>query len=145
MTGPVQVLVLGFEEPEFSGEVMAELNRLGDAGMARLLDVLLVSRTADGHRDAAGAAGRGPGLRSAGRCAPAARATTPARTASRTRTTWSLDDAVPATGAAAIALIEHTWAQPLVGAIRGAGGRLLDETWLAPDDLALLETLAGPE
>ena len=54
---------------------------------------------------------------------------------------WSLDDAVPPTGAAAIALIEHTWAKPLVHAIRGAGGRLLDETWLGPDDVALLETL----
>ena len=41
-----------------------------------------------------------------------------------------------------MALIEHTWAQPLVLAIRGAGGRLLDETWLAPDDRELLGRLA---
>jgi len=44
-------------------------------------------------------------------------------------------------GVAAVALIEHTWAQPLVLAIRRAGGRLLDETWLAPDDVELLGRL----
>ena len=58
-------------------------------------------------------------------------------------TAWSLDEAVPPGGVAAVALIEHTWAQPLVGAIRRAGGQLLDETWLAPPDLELLERLAG--
>ena len=49
MTGPVQVLVVGFEKPSLSGEILAELTRLGDAGIVRLLDVLLVSRTEDGH------------------------------------------------------------------------------------------------
>jgi hypothetical protein len=48
---------------------------------------------------------------------------------------------VPAGGVAAIALIEHLWAQPLAEAVRRAGGRTLDETWLAPGDLALLDTL----
>ena len=50
---------------------------------------------------------------------------------------------MPPGGVAAVALIEHTWAQPLVVAIRRAGGQLLDETWLAPPDLELLERLAG--
>jgi hypothetical protein len=54
---------------------------------------------------------------------------------------WSLDDVVPDQGSAAVALIEHTWAQPLVAAIRGAGGRTLDETWLAPADVERLERL----
>jgi hypothetical protein len=58
-------------------------------------------------------------------------------------TAWSLDDAVPPEGAAAVAFIEHLWAQPLVLAIRRAGGRVLEETWLAPDDLELLDRLAG--
>jgi hypothetical protein len=58
-------------------------------------------------------------------------------------TAWSLDDAVPPGGAAAVAFIEHMWAQPLVLAVRRAGGRVLDETWLTPDDLELLDRLAG--
>ena len=48
MSGPVQVLVVGFEEPSFSGEVIAELTRLREVGVVRLVDVLLVRRDEDG-------------------------------------------------------------------------------------------------
>ena len=46
MIGPVQVLVVGFDRPTFSGEALAELTRLEDAGIVRLVDLLLVSRNA---------------------------------------------------------------------------------------------------
>jgi hypothetical protein len=55
--------------------------------------------------------------------------------------TWSLADAIPVGGTAAVALIEHTWADPLSAAIQRAGGTLLDETWLAREDRELLESL----
>lgn len=48
MIGPVQVLVVGFDQPTFSGEVLAEFTRLREAGIVRLIDLLLVSRTEDG-------------------------------------------------------------------------------------------------
>ena len=51
MTGPVQVLVVGYEQPAFTGEVLAEMTRLSDAGLVRLVDVLLVTRAADGTFD----------------------------------------------------------------------------------------------
>ena len=54
---------------------------------------------------------------------------------------WSLAEAVPPGSVAAVALIEHLWAGSLTAAIRKAGGAPLEETWLAPDDLAALETL----
>ena len=54
---------------------------------------------------------------------------------------WSLADAVPPGSTAAVALIEHVWAGPLKAAIERAGGTPLDETWLAPDDLAALDAL----
>ena len=54
---------------------------------------------------------------------------------------WSLADAVPPESVAAVALIEHIWAGPLNAAIQKAGGAPLEETWLAPDDLAVLEAL----
>ena len=44
MTGPVQVLVVGFDTPTFSGEVLAELDQLRRAGIVKLLDLLLVRR-----------------------------------------------------------------------------------------------------
>jgi len=37
VTGPVQVLVVGFDQPTFSGEVVAEFARLRDAGIVRLV------------------------------------------------------------------------------------------------------------
>ena len=48
MTGPVQVLVVGVDHLVYTGEVMAELERLRQAGTVRLLDVLVVTRSADG-------------------------------------------------------------------------------------------------
>ena len=146
MTGPVQVLVVGFAEPSLSGEVLAELTALADAGVVRLVDVLLVSRTEDGGLDTLPAPpGADPDL---GRLAAAFLSKSeddehPVGPGVREPTAWSLDDAVPPGGVAAIAFIEHIWAQPLVRAVRRAGGRMLDETWLAPDDVALLDRLAG--
>jgi hypothetical protein len=51
VTGPVQVLVVGFDRPAFSGEVLAEFARLREAGIVRLVDLLVVSRTAEGAFD----------------------------------------------------------------------------------------------
>src|SRR5215213_10656432 len=48
MVGPVQVVVVGFDRPRFSGEVVAEFTRLEEAGIVRLVDLLLVSRAEDG-------------------------------------------------------------------------------------------------
>lgn len=142
----MQVLVVGFEEPSLSGEILAELTRLGEAGVVRLLDVLLVTRTEDGRLETLPAPpGADPDL---GRLATAFLAQTEneeVRTdiGGSDPTAWSLDDAMLPGGASAVAFIEHTWAQPLVLAIRRAGGQLLDETWLAPDDLELLGRLAA--
>jgi hypothetical protein len=175
--GPVQVLVVGFEQPAFSGEVLAEFARLREAGIVRLVDLLLVSRGADGTLEtlaapdelgpelgglAAALLGRpadGPGDRPAaagdqpGEAGDAAAATSdqpgeagdpPAAAGDQPGEAgggWSLADAVPAGSAAAVALIEHIWAGPLTAALRRAGGSALEETWLAPADVAELEDL----
>src|SRR5262245_6156452 len=133
MTGPVQVLVIGFEQPSFTGEVMAELERLRAAGVVRLVDVLLVARAADGTFETLPAPpGVDPdlGLRAAevlGDSTGDGGPTTPGDT-------WSLADVVEPGTSAAVALVEHLWAAPLVDAVRGAGGRALAEAWLSPED-----------
>ena len=145
MSGPVQVLVVGFEEPSLSGEILAELTRLGEAGVVRLLDVLLVRRNEEGELETLPPPpGAGPDLGElTAAFLEAENEEVRSGTDGSNPTAWSLDEAVPPGGVAAVALIEHTWAQPLVLAIRRAGGLLLDETWLAPSDLELLEGLAG--
>jgi hypothetical protein len=134
VTGPVQVLVVGFEAPSFSGEVLAELSRLRERGVVRLVDVLLVERGEDGTFETLEPPpGSDPDLGQI-----AAEVLGGGDDSCRDEAlgeTWSLADAVPPGGVAAIALIEHLWAGPLVAAIGRAGGRPLGELWLPGGDL----------
>jgi Family of unknown function (DUF6325) len=150
--GPVQVLVVGFDRPTFSGEVLAELSRLGKAGIVRLVDLLLVSRADDGSLQTADLPDE---VRSEISSVTAELLGQPVTEPSdeddqvdgahemalEPGTTWSLAEAVPAGGTAAVALIEHIWASPLRAAVQQSGGTLLEETWLAPDDLLRLDEL----
>ena len=47
-TGPVQLLVVGFDEPEFTGRIGEELTRLTASGAVRLIDAIAVEKTDDG-------------------------------------------------------------------------------------------------
>ena len=42
--GPVQMLVLEFDRTEFEGKIIPELERLKEAGIVRLIDLLFVRR-----------------------------------------------------------------------------------------------------
>jgi hypothetical protein len=42
--GPVQLLVLGFGQADFQGEIRVELERLRDADVVRVIDFLAVQR-----------------------------------------------------------------------------------------------------
>jgi hypothetical protein len=153
--GPVQVLVVGFDEPTFSGEVLAELRRLREAGIVRLIDVLLVSRTEDGTletleapegfaSDLGGVAAEilgQPAARGDTEPAPTKIEADPDAAEIESPAMWSLADAIPTGSTAAVALIEHVWAAPLSAAIQRAGGTALEETWLAQQDMELLESL----
>ncbi len=147
MTGPVQVLVVGFDQPKFTGEVLAEFVRLREAGIVRLVDLLLISRTKDGTIETleapeALAADLG-GLAAELLSQPEGAEDEAAVAELDPAATWSLADAIPVGGTAAVALIEHLWAAPLSEAIQRAGGTLLEETWLAREDRELLEALSA--
>jgi hypothetical protein len=148
MIGPVQVLVLGFDDTTFSGEVLAELRELRSAGIVRLVDLLLVVRAEDGTLHAAElpedaqaeTSGVAAALLSQSEAAEAGGEGTAQHT---TGSTWSLADALAVGQTAVVALIEHLWAAPLRAAVQQGGGTLLEEAWLAADDLRLLEDLIG--
>ncbi len=130
VTGPVQLLVVGFEAPSFSGEVLAELTSLREQGVVRLVDLLLVERGEDGtFQTLEPPPGIDPEL---GRIAAEVLG---GEGDAPDGATWSLADAVPPGSVAAIALIEHLWAEPLVAAIGRAGGHPLGELWLPAGDL----------
>jgi hypothetical protein len=147
VTGPVQVLVVGFDQPTFSGEVLAEFARLRDAGIVRLVDLLVVSRTEDGALETVevseGVASELGALAAEVLALPEGADAEADVAEIDSASSWSLADAIPIGSTAAVALIEHLWAVPLSAAIQQAGGTLLEETWLAPPDVELLETLTA--
>ena len=46
--GPVQLIVLGFNHPEFHGEIIEELERLRESDTVRVIDALAVYKDATG-------------------------------------------------------------------------------------------------
>src|SRR3954469_23532997 len=51
--GPVQLIVLGFNHPEFHGEIIDELERLRASDTVRVIDALAVHKDADGEIEVA--------------------------------------------------------------------------------------------
>jgi len=133
--GPVQLLVVAFDRPDFDGAVLAELDRLRESDVVRVIDLLVVGKDADGvvrrlhagigENEGAGAVvGALIGLDGGDGGAPP------------DDEHWSLDEAIPDDSAAAIALVEHRWAIGTRDAIRAAGGTAVADAWVHPDDLA---------
>src|SRR4051795_9352948 len=51
--GPVQLIVLGFEHPNFHGEIIAELEKLRASDTVRVIDALAVHKDAEGEIEVA--------------------------------------------------------------------------------------------
>ena len=47
--GPVQLLVIGFKNGDFHGQIQAELDRLRDSDTIRLIDLLFIRKDAVGN------------------------------------------------------------------------------------------------
>jgi uncharacterized membrane protein len=151
--GPVQVLVVGFGEgAEFKGEALAELKRLRDADIVRLIDLLFVRKNADGSVDKieisdeqelmtlGAVAGALMGFGAAGEEGAEVGALAGAEAMSDGSMfdedkVWYIADAIPEGMSAAIAVLEHHWAIPLRDAIWRAGGMALADEWIHPQDL----------
>jgi hypothetical protein len=137
--GPVQLLVVAFDRPDFSGEVLAELERLRGSDVVRVIDLLVVHKGADGvvqrlqHSDltAGEADGAGAVIGALIGLGEAEHGDLPSEEES-----WSLDEAIPNDSAAAIALVEHRWAIGTRDAIRAGGGVAVADAWIHPADLA---------
>jgi uncharacterized membrane protein len=153
--GPVQIIVLGFENPDPQGEILAELERLRKLEVIRLVDLVVVAKSDDGDLaqvqasdltvaqsaelgaiagalvrfGAAGEEGAQAGARLGADAAPEGGLLGDA--------VWSVADVVPPGSMAAVALVEHRWAIPLRDAVRRADGVALADAWIHPEDLVL--------
>ena len=162
--GPVQLLVLSFPEPNFSGEIVAALNRLRENDFIRLIDALAVQKNSDGTlvalqwsdlsideaQDLGATVGALIGLGLGTEDDVAALATAGAEAGSDGHLIdeaelWNVADSIPEGGAAALALIEHVWAAPLRDAIVRAGGVPVSDGWIHPKDLVEIGLVASVE
>jgi uncharacterized membrane protein len=153
--GPVQLLVLGFNHPDFQGEIRKELQLLRDNDLVRVIDVLAVEKDADGDvttlhesqlsddeaAEFGAVVGALVGLGAAGQEGMEAGAELGAQAARERGGAFSDEEAwdalaeIPEDSAAALILIEHRWALPLRDAIARAGGFRLASEFISPLDL----------
>jgi uncharacterized membrane protein len=162
--GPVQLLVVSFDKPDFSGEILAELNRLRENHVIRLIDALAVEKNRDGtlvalqwsdlsieEAEGLGATvGALLGLGAGGEAGVEAGAIAGMEAGSDGHLideseVWDVADSIEPGSAAAIALIEHVWAVPLRAAIAKAGGVAVSDEWVHPLDLLEIGLLAADE
>jgi uncharacterized membrane protein len=153
--GPVQLIVLGFNHPDFHGEIIAELERLRESDTVRVIDSLAVYKDADGQLEVehlsnlssdeaielGTVVGALVGLGIEGEDGMAAGAEAGAEAAAngvnvfRDEDAWDVIGDIPADSAAALILLEHQWAVPLRDAVMRAGGFRLADGFISPLDL----------
>ena len=165
--GPVQLIVLGFEHPDFHGQVIAELERLRETDTVRVIDSLAVYKDADGElevehlsnltQDEAIELGSkigaliGLGIEGeegaeAGAIAGAEEVAAEGGVNVFTdEEAWDVLADIPNDSAAALILIEHHWAVPLRDAIMRAGGFRISDAFISPLDLVELGLVTSDE
>jgi uncharacterized membrane protein len=163
--GPVQLIVLGFNHPNFHGEVIEELERLRDSDTVRVIDALAVHKDADGEIEVAhlsnltldeavelgSKVGALIGLGIEGEEGLEAGAEAGAEAAAdgvevfSDEEAWDVLEDIPNDSAAALLLIEHHWAVPLRDAIARAGGFRLSDGFISPLDLVEIGLMEADE
>ena len=160
--GPVQLLTVGFDEPNFTGAIIDEVNRLRAHDIVRLIDVLVVAKDDDGNvtqieisdrpelEKYGAVVGALLGLGAAGEEGAAAGAVAGAEAMADGKMydsdeVWVLADEIPPGTTAAICMLEHRWAIPLREAIMDAGGTVLVDEWVHPEDLVRYGAEAAAE
>ena len=164
--GPVQLIVLGFRNPDFHGEIIAELERLRHSDTVRVIDALAVYKDADGEVEVEhlsnlsteeaielgskigaliGLGIEGEEGMEAGAIAGAEAAAGGGLHVFSDEQAWDVLEDIPNDTAAALLLLEHHWAIPLRDAIARAGGFRLADGFISPLDLIGIGLLTAEE
>jgi uncharacterized membrane protein len=163
--GPVQLIVLGFQHPDFHGEIIAELERLRASDTVRVIDALAVYKDKDGElevehlsnlsQDEAVELGSkvgaliGLGIEGEegfvqGALAGAGAAADGVQVFSD-QDAWDVIQEIPNDSAAALLLVEHHWAVPLRDAVMRAGGFRISDGFISPLDLVEIGLVSAEE
>jgi uncharacterized membrane protein len=164
--GPVQLLVLGFDQPNFRGEIIAELERLRESDTVRVIDALAVYKDAEGEIEVqhlsnlttdeaielGSKVGALIGLGIDGEEGMEAGAELGAQEAAEgglnllpDADEWDVVADIPNDSAAALLLLEHHWAVPLRNAVARAGGFRIADGFISPLDLVAIGLLEAEE
>ena len=163
--GPVQLIVLGFEHPNFHGEVIAELERLRESDTVRVIDALAVYKDAEGGLEVehlsnltqdeaielGSKVGALIGLGFEGEegaeigAEAGAEAAADGIHAFSEEDAWDVIEEIPNDSAAALILLEHHWAVPLRDAIARAGGFRISDGFISPLDLIAIGMVSADE
>ena len=163
--GPVQLIALGFNHPDFHGEIIAELERLRESDTVRVIDSLAVYKDEDGEIEVEHLSNLPPeeaielgskvgaliGLGIEGEEGMQAGAQAGAEAAAEgvhvfsDEQAWDVLEEIPNDSAAALILLEHHWAVPLRDAIARAGGFRISDGFISPLDLIEIGLLSAEE
>ena len=163
--GPVQLIALGFNHPDFHGEIIAELERLSESDTVRVIDSLAVYKDEDGEIEVehlsnlsteeaielGSKVGALIGLGIEGEEGMQAGAQAGAEAAAEgvhvfsEEQAWDVLEEIPNDSAAALILLEHHWAVPLRDAIARAGGFRISDGFISPLDLIEIGLLSAEE
>jgi uncharacterized membrane protein len=163
--GPVQLVVLGFNHPDFHGEIIDELERLRETDAVRVIDSLVVYKDAEGELEVEhlsnlsteeaielgtkvgaliGLGIEGEEGMEAGAVAGAEAGAEGVQVFSE-EDHWDVLEDIPNDSAAALLLLEHHWAVPLRDAVMRAGGFRISDGFISPLDLVEIGLLSGDE
>ena len=164
--GPVQLIVLGFNHPDFHGEVIAELQRLRDSDTVRVIDSIAVYKDVNGELETEhlsnlteqeaielgskigaliGLGVEGEEGMEAGALAGAEEAAAEGINVFGDADAWDVLEDIPNDSAAALILLEHHWAVPLRDAIARAGGFRISDGFISPLDLVAIGLMSAEE
>ena len=163
--GPVQLIVLGFNHPNFHGEIIEELEKLRQSDTVRVIDSLVVYKDAEGELEVehlsnlttdeavelGSKVGALIGLGIEGEAGIEAGAEVGAAAAAEgfqvfdDSDAWDVLEDIPNDSAAALLLLEHHWAVPLRDAIARAGGFRISDGFISPLDLVAIGLVSAEE
>ena len=163
--GPVQLIVLGFNHPQFHGEIINELERLRESDTVRVIDSLAVYKDANGELEVehlsnltqeeaielGSKIGALIGLGIDGEEGMEAGAEAGAEQAAEEGINvfggdeWDVLEDIPNDSAAALILLEHHWAVPLRDAIARATGFRISDGFISPLDLVGIGLMTAEE
>jgi len=163
--GPVQLIVLGFDHPDFHGEIIAELEKLRESDTVRVIDSLVVYKDAEGELavehlsnlsedeaiELGSKVGALVGLGIEGEEGLETGAEAGAEAAADgiqvfdDEDAWDVIEEIPNDSAAALLLIEHHWAVPRRDAVARAGGFRIADGFISPLDLVEIGLVTAEE